>query len=218
MNQLTDPRIKKLSLLLSVIFISWGIYIIISSLLVYSKTGLLIVKTTGSNSAISASSLNLSASQLGTGNSKNRLVPGKYLIVAQASGKSVSGVVTIFDKKTTSISLNPGKPNILPSIYSISFSNSNYLLNQGISNGQLGLIEKSLFSFTPNAKNIVFVVNSVSYAPYDPNTSTSFTMYFNIKIDSIPYKVAMNYSSLNSINLSLYNSSVKVFDSGLISF
>lgn len=219
MNQPTNSRTRQYIVILSILIILWALYIVFSSVGVYDKTGLLEVKTTNSNSAISVSSLNYSAALLGTGNSKNRLYPGKYLILAQVSGKAVSEVVSVSDKKTTSIVLNPSKPDILPSIYNISFSNTSYLLSQGISNGQLGLIEKSLFSFDPNAKNITFVTNSVSYAPYNPNTSTSFTMYFGLKIDSTSYQATINYSSLNSIDLTLFNSaSIKVFDSGVVSF
>ncbi len=217
MNQPTNLPLKRLVALCSVLVILWAIYVVVSSILVYDKTGLLIVRTPNSSTAISVSSLNHGASILGTGNSKNRIVPGKYLVVAQVSGKSSSTVVTIYDKKTTSITINPANGFTLPSIYSISFSNSNYLLNQGISNEQLGLIEKSLFSFAPNAKNITFELNSVSYAPFDPNTSTSFTMYFSLKIDSTSYKAAINYSSISSLDLMLYNtSSVKIYDSGVV--
>jgi hypothetical protein len=219
MNQPTNLRTQQYMVILSVLFILWAIYIVLTSIGVYDKTGLIKVKTTSPSSAISVSSLNYSAALLGTGNSNNRLLPGKYLILAQASGKTTSEVVSLSNKKVVNVSLNLSKPNVLPSIYSINFSNTSYLLGQGISNGQLGLIEKSLFSFAPNAKNITFINNSVSYAPYDPNTSTSFIMYFSLKIDSTSYKAAMYYSSLNSIDLTLSNSaSIKVFDSGVVSF
>jgi hypothetical protein len=163
--------------------------------------------------------LSHSAALLGTGNSRNRLMPGKYLVIAQASGKTVSKVVSVFDKKITNINLNSSNSYTIPSIYNISFSDSNYLLSQGISNGQLGLIEKSLFNFKPNAKNITFVINSVSYAPDNINTSTNFTMYFNLTVDSTPYRASINYSDISSLDLSLFNSElVKVFDSGVVSF
>jgi len=204
---------------MSGIFILWGIYIIVSSVLVHNKTGLLVVKTSSGNSSISVSKLSHDSSLLGRGNSRNRLIPGNYLVIAQSSGKTVYKVVSVFDKKTTNISLSSSDSYTVPSIYSVDFVNSSYLLAQGISNGQLGLIEKSLYSFKPTAKNLVFYDKSVYYAPVDINTATNFTMYFTLSIDSVQYKAAINYSNINNLDLSLYNySSVKVFDSGVVSF
>jgi hypothetical protein len=219
MNQHTKQNLVKIIILVCVLLGVWGIYIVISSVIVSKNTILLTVKTTSPSSAISISALNQSATLLGVGTTSNRIKPGKYLITANLSGKSVSKVVDAVIGNNQIISLDPKKPNILPSIYNISYIDSNYILKQGFTNGQLGLIEKSLYSFAPNSKNIEFINNSASYAPYDPNTSTSFTMYFKINIDGASYSTSINYSGLTSLDLVLYNSSsTKVFDSGVVSF
>lgn len=219
MNQHTKLNLRKTIVIICILLIVWSIYIIISSVIVSKNTVLIAVKTTSPKSAISISALNKSAVLLGTGNTSNRIKPGKYLITANLSGKSVSRVVNIVNGDNQTITMDPKNPTVLPSIYNINYINSNYILKQGFTNGQLGLIEKSLYAFAPNSKNIEFINNTVSYGPYNPNTSTSFTMYFKIKIDGVQYSTTIYYSSLTSLELVLYNSSsVKVFDSGLVSF
>jgi hypothetical protein len=106
-----------------------------------------------------------------------------------------------------------------PSKTNIAFSGVDGFLDAGLSAAQLNNLEEALFRYKSTAHSIVVNPNTIQPGPHDPNTSTSFTLNFNILIDSTPYKGSLLYSDLDGIDLRLINpqNGAEVYHSGIVS-
>jgi hypothetical protein len=106
-----------------------------------------------------------------------------------------------------------------PSKTNVAFSGMDGFLDAGLSSTQLNNLEEAIYRYKTTEHTVTVDPNSIQPGPHNPNTSTSFTLNFNIAIDSTPYKAAVVYSDLDSIDLHLFNpqSNVEVYNSGTTS-
>lgn len=218
MNQSTNSIYSRIVRTMVVLVILFCLYIIYSTISVYNSTGVLSVSSADSKSVISVSQPYHQAKFIGVGNSKIRLAPGSYVVAVGDKGVVATTIAVVYKKNTTRISLNPDQRSELPSLDNINFENMSTILGDGITNGQLGALEKAFFTFKQSAKVVDVNKSSVENGPHNPNISANFTINFSVTIDSVSYKAVATYSDLTSIDLTLYNpaNNSLVFDSGNI--
>lgn len=189
--------------------------LLVTGVVASRDTGLVRIKTSDSQALISVTQENHTAAVIGTGNANVRLNPGTYRITAVSGAKQASSAVTIGAKETTSLSLKlTDKPKV-PSAASIDFQNTDSLIDAGLTVQQVSAIKNDLFNFSPSARVITINPQSVSPGPLDhSNPNPTFTLRFNVSVDSKDYGALATYTDLVSIQLQLYNSSgAQVFDS-----
>ena len=82
------------------------------------------------------------------------------------------------------------------------------LLSNGLSSIQLVLLEQAFLEFQKNIKVINVASSSIQPGPHNPNTSSSFSLDFSVTINNeAQYNGTITYSSINSLQLNLYNPS-----------
>lgn len=94
------------------------------------------------------------------------------------------------------------------------------LLDQGVTSEQIPYIEsflKQTFDRTPKTDYAINIENVIS-APFDPNQDAPVSRYtFDVLINDVYYKVALDSEPLGDIHLRLYNTAGKLLDdSGVI--
>lgn len=216
---MTDENVylRPVSWLLFFILVLYGLYQIGLGLVVSQTTGTLLVKTSKPNATVSISQNGMGAAIIGTGDTKVRLAPGTYLVIASAGGSRDSSIIKISKKQTTKTTLNFKSPPLVKSPANINYENISTLIdNGGLTTLQVSQIEQYFFKYNSSAHTVSIDPDSVESGPRNPNTSTSFTLNFNVTIDSTPYKATVSYSNLSSVRLSLYNpqTNALVYDSG----
>jgi hypothetical protein len=211
-------NLKPVLWLLFLVLVLFGLYQMCSGLVVSQTTGMLLVDTPKPFATISISQNNKGAAIVGTGTAKVRLAPGTYLIVASDAGSRDSTVIKISKKQTIKTYLNFKSPPLLKSPANINYKNVSALINNGgITTLQASQLEQYFFNYKPSAHTVSIDPDSVEPGPRNPNTSTTFTLNFNVTIDSTQYKATTSYANLSTIRLSLYNpqTNALVFDSGV---
>lgn len=199
------------------VLVLYGLYQIGSGLVVSQTTGTLLVKTSKDAATISVSQDNKDAAIIGMGNAKVRLTPGTYLVVASGGGLRDSSIVKVSKKQTTKTTLDFKSSPLVKSPANTNYQNISVLVdNGGLTTLQISQLEQYFFKYNSSAHTVSIDPNSVESGPRNPNTSTSFTLNFNVTIDSKPYKATASYSNLSSIRLYLYNSQTNalMYDSG----
>jgi hypothetical protein len=212
-----QARLKQLSILIALLIVVFSLYLVASAIVTASKTGLLHVSASDPKAGLVISQADTQAAYIGTGNAKVRLKPGKYSVSASNNGYQAVATVQVYKKHTTTsyLSVRAKATAALPSANNIAFDNMNALINSGISSDQINDLEQHFFSYKPSVKTVAVDASSVEPGPHNPNTDTSFTMNFNVSIDSVSYKATISYADTETVRLYLYNASgALVFDSG----
>ena len=99
------------------------------------------------------------------------------------------------------------------------FIGKSALLSNGLSSVQLNLLEQAFLQFQKNIKVINVASSSIQPGPHNPNTSSSFSLDFSVTINNgSQYNGTITYSSINSLQLNLYNpsSNTTVFSSSTL--
>jgi hypothetical protein len=106
-----------------------------------------------------------------------------------------------------------------PSKTNVAFSGTDGFLDAGLSSTQLNNLEEALFRYKTSAHSVAVDPNSIEPGPHNPNTSTSFTLNFNVSIDSNSYKGIVVYTDLDGVDLHLINpqNNSEVYHSGIVS-
>jgi hypothetical protein len=106
-----------------------------------------------------------------------------------------------------------------PSKTNVAFSGMDGFLDAGLTSAQLYNLEETIFRYKTSVHSVSVDPNTIQPGPHNPNTDISFTLNFNVTIDSTAYKGTIVYSDLEGIDLHLYNpqNNSEVYHSGLVS-
>jgi len=196
--------------------LAYVIYLFVAAILARGSTGILVISSTDSKATLSVSQMDKAAKIIGVGKAKARLKPGLYEVAAASNGNQAFQAVSVTAKTSSSITLNPVKATLLPSISNISFSGMNALVNHGLTHDQIKDLEHAFFKFKPSASAVNIDSNSIFPGPIDPNTA-GFNTRFSVDIDSINYSATIKYIGLSDLELMLFNAAGnQIFDSGVI--
>lgn len=209
-----NPNYKQLVTIGFFVLVLFGIYQIVSAAIAAQNTGVLSVTASKPGAVISVSRANKQAAIIGTGSARVRLAPGTYQLVAVNAGSRTASLVKITEKHSSRISLDLNKTSTLRSVASINFEGTDALVNNGLTATQVGELEQYFFQLKPSANKVVIDTASVQIGPHDLNTST-FTLNFNVAVDSSAYKSTVSYADPNAVRLQLYEprSGSQVLDS-----
>jgi len=212
-------RVRAVGRLIFILCILGCIWIVLSAIITSQTTGMLYIKSSDPKAGLIISQAGRQAVAVGTGSAKIRLRPGSYQISALDSGKQANATEEVYKKHTTTSYLNPARLVELPSVDTISFKGTGALINVGLTTEQLSDLEQDFFQYKPSAHTININTASVEPGPYNPSVSTTFTVNFNVSIDSKLYKATIGYSGFSAIQLNLYNpqSNAVVFSSSTVS-
>jgi hypothetical protein len=197
--------IKRLLVIAFCAIIIFAVQQTISGIDALRGTGILVINTSEPAAQISISQENHQAANIGTGNARIRLLPGTYRVAAASAGSQTSAVVTVYKRQTTGTSLDLKKNSGLHSVTSTNFIGTETLINDGLSVTQVGELEQYFFQYKPSVNTVKIDPASVEPGPHDPNTTSPFTLNFNVSIDSASYKAIASYTDLENITLDLYN-------------
>lgn len=193
-----------LAILLVTIFCFYSIF---NDIRVRQSTGLVKVSSPEKQAVITISQEGHQAAFLGTGSGSAHLKPGHYLVIASNNGKQISRTVNISKKRTSELSLDPNQASLFPSIVNVNFLGMANLVKMGISAAQASKIELALFKYRPSAHQIYINTEASQTKRNVVNNSSQFTVNFGISIDSDSYKATLTYSSIDDINLQVFNTS-----------
>lgn len=100
--------------------------------------------------------------------------------------------------------------------HATTFDGASSFIDSGLSIDQVNGLIKAFSKYASSANAVVVDRKSLVPGPHNPKSSDpTFTINFNVSIDSIPYTGKVTYSGLNTIRLFLFAKDSKlVFDSG----
>lgn len=184
----------------------------LSAINLRNRTGLLKVTTGTTTARLSISSNNHQAEVLGgdTGSANVRLTPGSYILYAVNNGSRTSGTAVVTKGHTTDAILRFVASPGIRSVEDISFQGMGGLINAGLSSDQVSELEGDFFQYKPSANNVNIITDSISPAPYNPNTDTSITLDFAVSVDGTPLYAQATYNDLENIEVTLTNAQKQV--------
>lgn len=216
MHESSIRQIKAVGQLLFIAIVLVCLWTFVDTFIISQETGILNIKTVNSKEGLIISQNNSQAKFVGTGSAKIRLKPGSYQIMATYDGQQTSAIATVHKKQRTAINLGALRSVTLPTSQDINFEGTDALINNGLTTGQVTNLEEEFFHYKPSAHTVSIDTSTVEPGPHNPNVDTSFTINFDVAIDSSAYKATISYSNLDSVQLFLYNSKTDalVFNSG----
>jgi hypothetical protein len=205
--------VRRLLVLLGVLFLIWGLYQVVSAINITQTTGILKAQASDKNAWLSISQDNHAAKIIGKGSAKVRLEPGVYYLAAQNGGSKATAILKIQKQKTANKYLKLSYTPAAPSVDSIKFEGINGLIDSGFSANQTDSMEQYLFRYKPTARKIS--IKDIDPQPRNPHTSVGFTTNVNVVIDSKQYKGVITRNGSDDLRLYLYDpgSGKLLFDS-----
>jgi hypothetical protein len=200
--------------ILTAFIVLLSIWLLISSILTRQQTGELKINSPGSGSGIVVTQPNKNAVYVGSGSVAIHVKPGDYQVLAINNGKQSNATAKVIKGQVSSVVFGSLKSYLLPSADSIQFTGTNALLNNGLTVDQISNLKEAFFQFKKSAQTINIVPSSVEPGAHNANVDTSFTINFNVLIDSTSYKATIKYSGLDDTELLLYTpqNNTQVFD------
>ena len=184
---------------LSVVCVLLILYFISSSIIVFESTGVLRINSPDKNANIVLSQQGHQALQIGIGAVSVRLKPGNYQVSAFDSGKQSNATTEVVKGKQQTLNLGALVSVTLPTLSGVNFSGFNGLINHGMQSSQLSSLEQGLFKFSPYSKAITLQTNSLNFAPFNPNSASTFSsINFQVLIGDKSYNAICNYDNLGS--------------------
>lgn len=209
-----DVMMRRMLFFATMIVVVVCAYLIVSAIITAETTGVLKVSST-QKATISVSRVGRQARTIGKpGKANVRLKPGTYQVVAITSNSQVAvRTVSIQEKKSVAVNLNPSTPLKLPSVSGVSFSGISTLTDLGLSSDEINTLKLNFFQFKTSANSVSINTGSARTAPHilgDP-----FVITFSVNVDSQAYKAKITYSDDGNIQLQLYSpgSGKLVYDS-----
>lgn len=104
------------------------------------------------------------------------------------------------------------------SVNSINYVGFDALTNTGLTSDQVQLVKQNLYSYSATSRNnyqtMTIDTNSITSAPFDPNSSATRQVMFTVTLDKTVYRATVGYIGLSDANLLLQDSSgATVYDS-----
>jgi len=193
-----------MSIVIGLVFL--GLYIFYAYRVVQG-TGLLTITTSDLHATITISGNKTTAAIIGTGNTKVRLKPGSYLIVAGNQGMQASQVVTVSKGNKADIKLQLVQPAVIPSPDTVSYDNVQTLLDYGLNPAQVANVKQVFFQYKTSTKTISIDSSSVKQEPHNPAGNDPFKLDFNATLDGTTVKAVVVYSSFDDIQMQIYDPS-----------
>jgi len=190
-------------------------YLLLTSLPVRNTTGLVIVTTFATDSSIIISQNQSTATLVGTGSAKLRLLPGTYLVSAMSNGQTGSALVTVHAKTASTVDLKAGAVvDRIPTSDDIAFVGTDTFLSRGLTVEQVGNLKNLFFAYKKDAAKITVDKSSVTRGPHDPQSDDPFTLNFTGSVDDKAYKATITYTDTENVELTLFNSQTgdQIFD------
>ena len=152
--------------------IFYCLWLVGTAILSAQTTGVVSIKSTDSAASLIVGQDNHQAITAGTGNNKVRLPAGTYQISASDSNLFATGLVRVYKKQTSTISLNPTRPPTIPSVATVDFEGMNGLINSGLTTDQITALQLYLFKYKPSAKVVSVSQSSIYPEAHNPDTDT----------------------------------------------
>jgi hypothetical protein len=177
---------------------------LVKSALDLMSSGTLAVSTPNDDSIITVSRENASASIIGTGDTRVRLIPGTYLVGVGREGRVSTKAVVISKGETSDVNLSATSTALLPASANINFQGTDALKDHGFTDSQISAIRRAIFDFKHDAKRAAIDTNSITSPPLDRNrTSIGFSKTFSLVIDGTAYHATVSWSDPNTATLAL---------------
>lgn len=172
-------------------------------------SGTLSVSTPAPGTSLTVTQAGHTAAYIGSGSARVRLKAGTYTVGATVSGERATKIVTISRAQTTTIHLNPTAPSVTPTAPApTGFINFDTLVSSGLTADQESALEQEFTDFRPTAQVFSVDPQTISVIVPDPSSgTTTFTMNFDVTVDSVLYHASIQYTGYDFVQLALTDTS-----------